>query len=138
MSSGYSFWIDPAFGGYGSPKITDSSSTNAFDGISLNIASSDSAGPSTTVILDEFRLGYTWVDVVLPPAISVLVPDVAIAPAIKLHWQSQTGKIYQVQYSYDWATWFTLGSAISGYNQMKEVFDSTDPSAKKYYRVQVP
>jgi len=66
-----------------------------------------------------------------------LVPDVAILQAVKLHWQSQTGKTYQVQYSYDLLTWFNLGSTISGNNQIKEVFDSANADAKKFYRIQV-
>ena len=137
-TSGWSLWIDPTYGSSGSSPMSGSGSIpSVFDGLSLNIASTDSAGPSTTVILDEFRLGYTWSDVVLPPPASALVPDVAVGQAVKLRWQSQSGKIYQVKYSYDLATWFNLGSAISGNGQIKEVFDSTNSDAKKFYRIEV-
>lgn len=127
-------FIDPGVtypgnpGGMGQP--------GPFNGIGLSVKSTDTAGPTTTVLIDEIRLGYTWSDVV-PAATIALVPSVTIERAQKLRWQTQTGKTYQVQYSYDLATWFNLGSTISGNNQIKEVFDSTDADAKKFYRIQV-
>jgi hypothetical protein len=51
-------------------------------------------------------------------------------------WFSQSGKLYQVQYSYDLSSWFDLGTAIQGSNQTKDVFDSAD-EAKRFYRIQV-
>ncbi len=137
-SSGFAYWIDPVYGGYNSPKSSGYGGVPAvFDGISMNIASTDSAGPTTTVILDEFRLGYTWSDVVLPPPAPSVVPDVLIHQAVNLRWQSVGGKTYQVQYSYDLTTWFNFGSSISGDGQVKEAFDSTNTDTKKFYRIQV-
>ena len=136
----YSLWIDPAYSGYSSPKGSGSTSgsvPNSFDGLSLNIASADSAGPTTTVIVDELRLGYTWSSVVLPPPEPSLVPDVALGQAFNLRWQSQSGKTYQVQYTYDLTTWFNFGSPVSGNGQIKEVFDAKNSDAKKFYRIQV-
>lgn len=105
--------------------------------IGPGIASTDTGGPTTTAIIDELRVGYTWADVVPPGPPAALVPDVTIGSAVKLRWQSQTGKTYQPQYSYDLSSWFNLGLALSGNGQVKEVFDSTDSDAKKFYRVQI-
>ncbi|NBC66716.1 MAG: hypothetical protein GVY07_13800 [Bacteroidetes bacterium] len=108
-----------------------------FDGIGLSVSSTDTGGPSTTVLIDEIKIGYTWNDVVLQAPDSELVPDVSIEQAIVLRWQSQTDKSYQVQYSYDMDTWFDLGSVVSGNNQIKELFDAIDQDAKKFYRIEV-
>jgi hypothetical protein len=130
-------WIDPDYNSYNSPFISSSGGLATFDGIKINISSTDSAGPATTVILDEIRIGYTWNDAVPPGPAPVLLPDVHISKAVKLAWQTQTGKNYTIQYSYDLTTWFNLGSSISGDNQFKEVFDSTNDDEKKFYRIQV-
>lgn len=111
--------------------------TGSFNGIGLSVRSTDTAGPTTTVLVDEIRIGYTWTDVVPPGPAPALVPDVTIAQAVKLRWQTQTGRTYQIQYSYDLTSWFNFGSTISGNNQIKEVFDSADVDAKKFYRIQV-
>ena len=131
----FTSFIDPSATYPGFPGGLADTAT-FFDGIGISVSSTDTGGPTTTVILDEIRVGYTWSDVV-PAATLALVPSVTIEQAQKLRWQTQTGKTYQVQYSYDLAMWFNLGSTISGNNQIKEVFDSTNADAKKFYRIQV-
>ncbi len=137
--NGYSAWINPTYGSYGNPSASGGPGSAAgFDGLALGIESTDSAGPTTSVVVDEFRLGFTWGDVVPPPPPPTLVPALEIAPAVNLRWQSQAGKTYQVQYSYDMSTWFNFGTTISGNGQIKEVFDSpANSGAKKFFRVQI-
>ena len=138
--SGNSYFINP-FVNPGStyPGLPGGTSkTGPFDRIGLSVRSTDTSGPTTTVLIDEIRIGYTWSDVVPPGPAPALVPDVTINQAVKLRWQSQSGKTYQVQYSYDLLNWFNFGATISGNNQVKEVFDSADADAKKFYRIQVP
>lgn len=133
-------WIDPpaSFASAGSPynRVKSMTDPPALTAVGFGIASTDTGGPTTTAMFDEFRIGYTWADVVPPAPAPGLVPTVAITPAAKLRWLSESGKTYRVQYSYDLTNWFNLGSTISGNNQFKEVFDSTD-DAKRFYRVQV-
>ncbi len=133
-------WINPpaAYPGNGSGNLTKTvSGSSVFSLIGFGISSSDTAGPISTAIFDEIRIGYTWADVVIPSAPPALVPDVKIASSIKLSWQSQYGKTYQSQYSYNLTTWIDLGAVISGNGQIKELFDSTKSDAKKFYRIQV-
>lgn len=135
-----SYWVNAFVNpGITYPGLPASSGrqTDYFNGIGLSVRSTDTAGPTTTVILDEIRIGYTWGDVVPPNPVPALVPDVLIAQAAKIRWQSQTGKTYQIQYSYDLITWFNFGTAVSGNNQIKEVFDSADSDAKKFYRIKI-
>ena len=130
-------YVDPGFTYPGSLGGVSGNDPTPYDRIGLAIRSTDTGGPTTTVLIDEIRIGYTWADVVLPAPAPSLIPDLAVAPAVKLRWQTQTGKSYQVQYSYDMSNWFNFGAAIAGNNQIKEVFDSAS-DGKKYYRVQVP
>lgn len=119
-------------------SITQSISGNpTIDRVGLSIASTDTGGPATTLIFDEIRVGYTWIDVVPPGPPPETVPDLTISSAVKLRWQTQSGKTYQPQYSYDLSTWYSLGSVISGNGQAKEIFDSTESDAKKFFRVQI-
>lgn len=133
-NSACSIWFDPSY--TSSPfHTTSGQSANIIDGISLNISSTDSVGPTSTIILDEFRLGYTWADVVSPPDLQLL-PTVTIRPAVNLQWQTVIGKKYQVQYSYDLVTWYNQGLSISGTGSIKEAFDSTNSDSSKFYRIQ--
>lgn len=104
--------------------------------IGFKISSTDIGGPTSAIAIDEFRLGYLWEDVV-PQAPLQTVPNVEIAAAHRLRWQTQVGKTYQVQYSYDMVQWFDLGASFSGNDLVKEVFDSTEADPKKFYRVKI-
>lgn len=136
---GIEYWINPtsAFPGGGTVTYGTLSSAATVTTIGFTIASTDTGGPASTVIVDELRVGYTWSDVVPPGPSPQLVPDLQMTEAIKLSWQSQTGKSYQVQISYDLATWANTGTPIVGNGTLKTFFDSTLPDAKKFYRVQI-
>jgi hypothetical protein len=138
QSESYSFdhYVDPGTTYPGMPGGF-TISTQQIDGIGINVKSWDTGGPSTTVIIDEIKVGYTWRDIVNPVENQEIVPDLSIENAIKLRWYSRSGKTYQVQYSFDLTKWFNLGSPIAGDNRFREVFDSTASDAKKLYRVQV-
>lgn len=112
-------------------------STQQIDGVGISVRSSDAGGPSTSVIIDHIKVGFTWRDIVNPVDNQEIVPDLSIEHAAKLRWYAKSGKTYQVQYSFDLTKWFNLGSSIAGDNRFREVFDSTAPDAKKMYRVQV-
>jgi hypothetical protein len=107
-----------------------------FDTVALKVISTDTGGPTTTAIVDELKVGYTWNDVV-PQSPQSLVPTVTINNAVNLQWQTQTGHTYQPQYSFDLSTWFNLGSAITGDGTIKSLFDSSTSQAKKFYQVQI-
>ena len=133
-------WVNPPAVYPGSTTLFLSragASSASLDNIGLGISSIDTGGPSTSATFDEIRVGYTWSDVVLAGPVPQLVPDLQITQAAKLQWQSQSGKTYQVQTSYDLSTWVNFGSAITGNGTLKTVFDSADQDAKKFYRVQV-
>jgi hypothetical protein len=110
-----------------------------FNSLALAISSTDSGGPTTTMSVDEIRIGYTWDDVVLPADMppSPTVPNLAIEAAVKIKWQSVAGKSYQVQSSYDLATWTNFGSPITGDGTIKSIFDAADEDDQKFYRVQI-
>lgn len=132
------YWINPpATYPIGSNTTSGTIASNAtVSTVGWNISSTDTGGAATTIIVDELRVGYTWTDVVPPAPAPPLVPNVTITPAVKLRWQTQTTKTYQPQYSYDLTNWFNLGPSLSGDGQFKELFDSTDSEAKKFYRIQ--
>ena len=132
--------INPSFSG--APGFSQSRTRNLSGPLNLNsigfgISSADTGGPTTTVMIDEFRIGYTWADVVLPGPPNPLVPSVAIDRAVKLRWQSEMGKNYQPQYSYNFNSWFNLGPVIAGDGTIKHIFDSAYPDAEKFYRIQI-
>ena len=115
------------------------SSSATFNSLGLAISSTDSGGPTTAMSVDEIRIGYTWSDVIQPADSppSPTVPDLAIGAAVKIKWQSVAGKTYQVQSSYDLATWTSFGSPIPGDGTIKSVFDSADEDDEKFYRVEI-
>jgi hypothetical protein len=67
----------------------------------MSVSSEDTGGPSTSLAIDEIRVGYTWNDVVPPSTTQAVVPQLSIAPAVAVNWQSRTNKTYQPQRSYD-------------------------------------
>ena len=137
-SIGLQSWINPPATQPGGIFLTGSiASTAAVSRVGFNIASTDTGGPSTTVVVDEFRVGYIWADVVPPGPPPQLVPEVQLTQAARLQWQTQSGKTYRVQVSYDLSTWNDIGSPVPGDGTLKTYFDSTDQDAKKFYRVQI-
>ena len=134
-----SAWVNPhgtSTQGSGLTTTKSVSGSATINTIGLGIASADSGGPTTTMSIDELRVGYTWSDVVLPGPPIDTVPDLTIRQAVRLQWQSQIGKVYQVQSSYDLAIWNNFGTPISGDGNIKKVFDASDDDSKKFYRVQ--
>jgi hypothetical protein len=129
--------INPSFS---SPPWTSASFTMPSDAavteIGFSVISTDISGPSTTIDIDEFRVGYRYSDVVPEKAVTSLVPSVQLSAAKRLRWQSETGRRYRVQFAYDLnATWFNHGNVIQGDNTMKTVFDTSDESNHKFWRV---
>lgn len=127
------------------PRATDSGSSwniaasgggqASYNTVSIICSSSDTAGPSTTVAIDEIRVGYTWNDVVPQSTTQTVVPTLSIAPAIAVNWQSKTNKSYQPQRSYDMINWTDFGTTISGNGQQRNFLDSADQVPKSFYRV---
>lgn len=134
---GFRSFLNPDAKFPSSPGGSSTYITQQIDGIGIDIKSADSGGPATTVIIDEIKIGYTWKDIVLPAEDALAVSNLSIENAVKLKWQTITGKTYQPQYSYDLVNWFNLGQPISGNNQLKEFFDSTTPDSKRLYRVKM-
>ena len=89
-----------------------------------------------SVIIDEFRMGYTWVDVVPQAAPPVILPSLEIKPAVMLEWQKEVGKTYQIQYSYDMNNWFDLGQPIQGSDEIQRAYDEISGNDKKFFRVE--
>lgn len=121
--------VNPAYG----TTLSGSSSilTGPINRLGIAVISSDGSGPTTTVLLDEIRVGYSLNDVL------VAQPAFALggAPAARLRWPTQSGKNYQPQFSYDLAKWYNLGSSVSGTGQTVEVLDEGTPDAPRSYRV---
>jgi hypothetical protein len=134
-------WINPPntmpSSGIGPSSGSNSSWDNFSDlnGLSLSVSSSDTGGPSTSVAIDEVRVGYTWGDVVPQSTTQTVVPTLSIAPAIAVNWQSKTNKSYQPQRSYDMINWTDFGATISGNGQQRHFLDSADQVPKSFYRV---
>ncbi len=116
-------------------STSGSSQPSGYDRISMSAYSGDTGGPSTSVAIDELRIGYTWNDVVPQSTTQTVVPALTIAPAIAVNWQSKTNKSYQPQRSYDLTNWFNFGSTISGDGQQKGFLDSADQVPESFYRV---
>ena len=121
-----------------SPNPLESSGPTVptLDTVAIKVFSSDTGGPTTTAIIDELRVGYTWNDVV-PQSPVTLVPTLNITNAVNIQWQTQSGHTYQPQYSYDLNNWFNLGSSITGDGTIKSLFDPINSQAQKFYQVQV-
>jgi hypothetical protein len=135
-----SYWINPSYSSYNSPTGIENQGglPPQFNEVLVRSISSDAGGPTTTILLDEFCAGYTWADVVTPPVMAPLVPNLDIDTASRIRWQSINGKTYQVQYSYNLTDWFNYGSAVTGNGHIMQVFDSRDSAPAKYYRVAIP
>ena len=138
---GLDLWINPpasytSANKAGSGNASFNSNVVA-DSIGLAISSADTGGPTSTIAVDEFRIGYTWNDVVPQGPAPPTVPELQITRAVKLSWPSDSTKAYQPQTSYDLSNWFNLGSSINGTGSSISIFDSTDMDAEKFYRVQV-
>ena len=58
------FWINPTAAYPGNGSGVGSGSPSGVSNVAFRISSADTGGPSTSVIIDELRVGYTWVDVV--------------------------------------------------------------------------
>ena len=114
---------------------SDGSQPSTYDRISISAYSEDTGGPSTSVAIDEIRVGYTWNDVVPKSTTQTVVPTLSIAPAIAVNWQSKTNKSYQPQRSYDMINWTDFGATISGNGQQRNFLDSADQVPKSFYRV---
>jgi hypothetical protein len=112
-------------------------SVTEISNVGFSVTSTDVGGPGSVVVIDELRIGYTWSDVVLPGPALPTVPNIEITQAARLQWQTQVGKIYQVQVSYNLSSWANSGSAITGNGSLATFFDSTEPDAKKFYRVNI-
>lgn len=117
------------------------SSPNDLNTISFAASSADSGGNPTTAIFDELKIGFTWIDVLRDPNPPEIIPNILIEPAVNLSWPTITGKIYQVQYSYNLNNWVNYGSPIGGDGTNKSVFapahENADSEGKKFYRVRI-
>jgi hypothetical protein len=113
----------------------DLPTNSSFNTLFLSSYSFDNAGPSSSIAIDEIRIGYTWNDVVPQSTTQTVVPQLAIAPAVAVNWQSKTNKSYQPQRSYDLTNWVDFGSTIAGDGQQKGFLDSADQVPKSFYRV---
>jgi hypothetical protein len=134
------YWVDPTGEYFEGPVYSGLVSgllDSSFNRLSIPIISSDSGGPATSVILDQLRLGYTWQDVVEQRPVPATIPTLSINTAVDLRWQTEVGKSYQPQYSFDLNTWINLGPIISGNGQIKQVYDSTGGVPGKFFRVQI-
>jgi hypothetical protein len=134
------YWIDPPATQQDSGNFSRNRFTlpvEPLDTMGFMVWTSDESGPATIAQFDEVRIGYTWQDVVLEPAAPVLVPDTELREARHLRWQSMSGVTYQPKYSHDLVTWHKLGGTIAGDGTLKGVFDDTEGTEKKYYRVEV-
>lgn len=102
--------------------------------VSLTSYSGDSGGPASSLIVDDIRVGYTYDDV-LPSALPAQeVTTLAVEPAIRVSWLSNTNTTYQVQKSYNLTNWSNIGSSVSGNGGYLEYFDSINDS-KAFYKV---
>ena len=135
------YWLNPPAAFPGDPGFfTQNQFTlpiDPLDRISVAVITSDESGPATNAQIDEIRLGYTWKDVVLDLAVAEEVPNTELRQARYLRWQSITGKTYQPKFSYNLSTWQNLGGSIVGDGTLKGVFDDTEGTEKKFYRVEV-
>lgn len=93
------------------------------------------------IAMNDFKLyqGYDSkqnVSNVIGTAMPALEP-VSIFPAVEISWSTITGETYQVQYSTNLVSenWFNFGDAILGDGSTNNTFDSTQDSAKRFYRV---
>jgi hypothetical protein len=62
-----------------------------------------------------------------------------IWPAVEIGWKGVAGTNYQVQYTTDLSTsnWVNFGGVVAGSGSTNTVFDTTRPSASRFYRVVV-
>lgn len=109
--------------------------------IGFGVSSGDSGGDITTAIFDEFRVGFTWSEVVpLAPVVPPdLAPNLEILPAFNLRWPTVSSKYYQVQHSYDLQFWSNFGARIAGDGTIKSLYvpahEEADPAGRKFYRI---
>lgn len=135
-------WVNPpkampASGGIG-PASYGGASYQAianFDTVSLRIHSTDTGGPSTSIALDELRVGYTWSDVVPESLPQPSAAPIHIAPAVRIVWQTEASKSYQPQRSYDLTNWHSFGPTILGDGMQKDFFDAANQVPSSFYRV---
>ena len=67
-----------------------------------------------------------------PPELTIQMPSAQI---IELKVRTQTGKLYQPQFSPDLISWSNLGSSISGDGLVKTVSENRGANTKRFYRV---
>ncbi len=136
VDGGYipSVWANPA--AYSTPAFSGSSAVDEpLAAIRFRVASSDSGGPSTTIRVDNLRIGYTYDAVVPQVPANAEFPNFAFEPARRITWFGNPALKYRVEVSDDAKTWLPLNVNYTvGTNNPMEVF-VTEQGNRKFYRV---
>lgn len=102
--------------------------------IGLSVESIDNGGATTSILIDEIRVGYRWSDVV-PATAPVVVPSLEVGSALSLSWFVEAGKSYQLQSSTNLGTWTNIGFQFTGSgNERIHSFQLEDVVAR-FFRV---
>ncbi len=116
------YWINPdeysprsAAGAFGNNE-------NSVSTIRLRIASSDNAGPHTTVRIDNLRVGLTWDSAVPPLPPGTTFPNFAFEDASRITWFASSRFQYRVESSNNGQSWAPLSSFERGNNALREFY----------------
>lgn len=94
----------------------------------------------TDTVLDGYGNDFALDDLSFASSITTnALPSTSIYLAAEIGWNSQTGKLYQLQYStvMDSNNWLPFGVPVPGNGTNNYIFDSMRGQSKKFYRVQV-
>ncbi len=127
-------WANPT--AYAAPALSGSfPSDTPLSAIRFRITSADNAGPSTTIRLDNLRIGLTYDSVVPQVPANAEFPNFSFEPARRITWFGNPTLKYRVEVSDDANSWTPLDAGYTvGTNNPMEVF-VTEQGNRKFYRV---
>jgi hypothetical protein len=116
------YWINPDEFSLRSAAGAFGNNENSVSTIRFRIASSDNAGPHTTVRIDNLRVGLTWDSAVPPVPPGTTFPNFAFEDASRITWFASTRFQYRVESSSDGRSWVPLSSFERGNNAVREFY----------------
>ena len=116
------YWINPDEFSLRSAAGAFGNNENSVSTIRFRIASSDNAGPHTTVRIDNLRVGLTWDSAVPPVPPGTTFPNFAFEDASRITWFASTRFQYRVESSSDGRSWDPLSSFERGNNAVREFY----------------
>lgn len=134
-------FVDPA-ADYAAPSGVFFVRSGPFHRLGFGIRSTDTSGPSTSVLLDEIRVGFRWEDVVIPKPILGYIAPAETLPALRFRWSGKQGNTYQMQSSANLSQWQDfagnyMGGDFAGGDKLLELFDAVTVGSPRFYRLKI-